>query len=144
MNGYLLIPVVWWLGMGAAWAEPGRVQAGAGLTALTGMDMLQWLFGLLMVIGTILGCAWLLRKFGNLHSGATPNLRVVGGISLGAREKVVLLQVGRKQLVLGVTPGRIETLCVLEEDETVPNSSPETPGRGGLSLGEAKPGGGQP
>ena len=44
-------------------------------------------------------------------------MRVIGGLSLGMWEKVILLQVGKKQLILGVTPGRIETLHVLEGDD---------------------------
>jgi flagellar protein FliO/FliZ len=44
-------------------------------------------------------------------------LIVLSVFSLGMREKVILLQVGRKQLILGVTPGRIETLHVLEGDD---------------------------
>jgi flagellar protein FliO/FliZ len=69
-----------------------------------------------------------MRKLnGNLVSGAE-KMRVVGGLSLGIREKVILLQVGKKQLVLGVTPGRIDTLHVLEgddclnKDEVLPSS----------------------
>ena len=44
-------------------------------------------------------------------------MRLLGGLSLGMREKVILLQVGKKQLVLGVTPSRIETLLVLEGED---------------------------
>ena len=34
---------------------------------------------------------------------------------MGPRERVVLLQVGNAQLLLGVTPGRIQSLHVLDE-----------------------------
>ena len=36
---------------------------------------------------------------------------------MGMREKVVLIKVGNKQLLLGVTPGRIDKLMELEGDE---------------------------
>ena len=55
--------------------------------------LLQTTLGLMLVLALIIGIAWL---------------------SLGTRERVVLLQVGDQQLVLGVAPGQIRTLHVLE------------------------------
>jgi flagellar protein FliO/FliZ len=46
---------------------------------------------------------------GNMHSG----LKVVGALSLGQRERVVVVQAGEEQLVLGVTATQINTLHVL-------------------------------
>jgi flagellar protein FliO/FliZ len=73
--------------------------------------------GLLVVLSVFFLCVWGVRKLNGLTVGGAEKMRVVGGLSLGMREKVVLLQVGRKQLLLGVTPGRIETLHVLEGDD---------------------------
>jgi len=80
-------------------------------------DMLGWSGGLLLVLMIFFFCIWLVRKVAGLSAVGPGMLRVVGGLSLGVREKVVLLQVGEKQLLLGVTPGRIETLQVLEGDD---------------------------
>jgi flagellar protein FliO/FliZ len=46
---------------------------------------------------------------GMLHSG----LKVVGALSVGQRERVVVVQAGDQQLVLGVTANQINTLHVL-------------------------------
>ena len=46
---------------------------------------------------------------GALHSG----LSIVGTLSLGQRERVVVVQAGEEQLVLGVTASQINTLHVL-------------------------------
>lgn len=80
-------------------------------------DIAQWSIGLLVVLGVYFLCIWGVHKFGGLHASGAGKMRVVGGLSLGMREKVILLQVGKKQLVLGVTPGRIQTLHVLEGDD---------------------------
>lgn len=48
---------------------------------------------------------------GSLHSG----LKVVGALSLGQRERVVVVQAGDEQLVLGVTSTHINTLHVLDK-----------------------------
>ncbi len=48
------------------------------------------------------------------HSGA---LRVLTRTHLSSRQSVVLLQAGRKLLLIGVTPERIAPLCVLDDPE---------------------------
>jgi flagellar protein FliO/FliZ len=85
-------------------------------TVATG-DIAAWSLGLLVVLSVFFLCVWGVRKLSGLTVGGAEKMRVVGGLSLGLREKVILLQVGRKQLILGVTPGRIETLHVLEGDD---------------------------
>jgi flagellar protein FliO/FliZ len=80
-------------------------------------DMLHWTIGLLIVLAIFFFCVWAMRKLNGAMVSGAEKMRVVGGLSLGIREKVILLQVGKKQLVLGVTPGRIDTLHVLEGDD---------------------------
>lgn len=57
--------------------------------------------------------ARVMRQFhgvkGNLHSG----LKFVGSLSLGQKERVIVIQAGDEQLVLGVTANQINTLHVL-------------------------------
>ncbi len=84
---------------------------------VTGGTVLQWFFGLMIVLVIIVGCSWLLRKYGNISGTTSSGLKVLGGVSVGTREKVLLLQAGKKQLVIGVAPGQIRTLHVLEEGE---------------------------
>ena len=80
-------------------------------------DIAQWSIGLLIVLSVFFLCVWGVRLLTGLTVSGAEKIRVVGGLSLGLREKVMVLQVGKKQLVLGVTPGRIETLHVLEGDD---------------------------
>lgn len=70
---------------------------------------------------------WAFAKFmkqmqvgqGGAHSG----LKVIGALSLGQRERVVVVQAGTEQLVLGVTSSAINTLHVLE----TPMSATDSP-----------------
>jgi flagellar protein FliO/FliZ len=80
-------------------------------------DLVHWTLGLLVVLGIFFLCIWVIGKFSRMTAAGAERMRVIGGLSLGMREKVILLQVGKKQLVLGVTPGRIQTLHVLEGDD---------------------------
>ena len=83
-------------------------------------NLLQLTLGLMLVLAAIVGSAWLLRRYGRLQSGVHGALRVVGGLSMGPRERVVLVQVGKTQLLLGVAPGRVQTLHVLDEPVAEP------------------------
>jgi flagellar protein FliO/FliZ len=92
-------------------------------------DMLHWSVGLLIVLGIFFLCVWGMRKLGAITVNSAGKMRVVGGLSLGMREKVILVQVGKKQLILGVTPGRIDTLHVLEGDDCLNSSESESSGK---------------
>jgi len=78
-------------------------------------NLLQTMLGLIVVIAVIGGAAWAFKRFGHFQTGLHGQMKVVGGLSLGGRERIVLLQVGEQQLVVGVTPSRIQTLHVLDE-----------------------------
>jgi len=76
---------------------------------------LQMFFGLFIVVALIFGMAWFMRRMGNMNSGTAGNLKVLGGISVGQRERVVLVQAGETQLLVGVAPGEIRTLHVMDK-----------------------------
>ncbi len=92
---------------------PGTMN-GAPLRA---EGLLETAAGLLLVLATILALAWAARRFGRFSNAGKGLVNVLGGISLGSRERVVIVQVEDTRLVLGVAPGRIETLYVLERAE---------------------------
>jgi flagellar protein FliO/FliZ len=81
-------------------------------------NYLQMFFGLFVVVALIFGMAWFMRRMGNMNSMATGNLKVLGGISVGQRERIVLVQAGDTQLLVGVAPGEIRTLHVMDEPIT--------------------------
>lgn len=89
-------------------AEISRSPVGAG-------SVLQMIAGLALVVVLIFALAWAVRRFGNVNVNARGALRVVGALSMGSRERVVLIEAGDKQILLGVAPGRVQTLHVLDE-----------------------------
>lgn len=92
--------------------------------------VLQIVTALALVTALIVGAAWAMRRFGRLPAGGNSRLRLIGGIHLGQRERIVVVQAGDEQLVIGVTPGCIRTLHVMVQSEE--DSSPENPGPGGF------------
>jgi flagellar protein FliO/FliZ len=116
------------------------VFAEAALTQNTGRtlvlaDLMRWSGALVFVLAVFFAFVWLMRKTGHYHSVTAQQLQVIGGLSLGAKERVVLLQVGKKQILLGVSPGRVETLHVLTGDEclSVQNNQGQTGELGGFA-----------
>jgi flagellar protein FliO/FliZ len=67
------------------------------------------------VVCAIVVLGWFAKRVLRVPSGGAGPLRIAGGLSMGPREKVVLMQVGRTWILLGVAPGRIQTLHVLDE-----------------------------
>jgi flagellar protein FliO/FliZ len=92
---------------------------------LAAANLFQLMFGLIVVLIAIGVTAFLLRRLGRLPHGPGA-MRVISGLSLGARERAVLIQVGDKQILLGVAPGRVQALHVLERpvEPSVSSSGP--------------------
>ena len=82
------------------------------------MNMLNMVMGLVVVVALILGLAWVLKKYGRLPVNNQVDMKILGGVSLGTREKAVLVQVEGRRLLLGVAPGRVNMLQVLDEDRS--------------------------
>lgn len=70
----------------------------------------QVMMGLVLVLGLIFAIAWLMRRFGQGTLMGGQHMKVVSSLPLGPREKLLLVDVGGEQLLLGVTPGRINCL----------------------------------
>ncbi len=97
--------------------------AASAVPASSFASLLQVMLGLAIVLAAIAGTAWLLKRLGPGQASAASNLRVVGGVAVGAKERVVLVDVGDTRLVLGVSPGQITTLHQLPrpvDEETHP------------------------
>ncbi len=77
-------------------------------------NLWQLTLGMLVVLGLIVGLAWLLKRSGKFQSMTGNGLRVLGSLSMSTREKVVLLQVGEQQVLVGVAPGCVRALHVLD------------------------------
>lgn len=98
--------------------QTATTAATAPVDPLSVSNVLNMLFGLALVIGVILAMAWLVRRMGGFQMAGTQQIRLLGGMSLGPREKVVLIQVENKRLILGVAQGQVNTLHVLDGDYT--------------------------
>lgn len=101
-------------------------------TPVNASTLLQTIFGLIVVLAIIVFLGWMLKRSQFFHAAHHGQLKVLGAISLGTREKAVLIQVGEQQILLGVTPQQITTLHTLSE----PLSVRETPVKSGDTFAE--------
>jgi flagellar protein FliO/FliZ len=81
--------------------------------------MLQVLLGLIAVLGAVVATAWLLRRFTPGYSAMGGMLKVIGGMSVGPKERVVLVEIGDTWLLLGVAPGQVNALHSMPKPEDV-------------------------
>jgi flagellar protein FliO/FliZ len=75
----------------------------------------QVMLSLLLVLAAIFVAAWVVRRLRGAGGARASRLQVLAQVSLGQRERAVVLQVGAQQLLLGVTPGQVNLLQVLPE-----------------------------
>jgi len=77
-----------------------------------------YLLKLMLVLGLILllifGMAWLMKRMQLAQNSANSLIRIVSAISVGQRDRIALIQVGDEQILVGLTPGRIEKLHALK------------------------------
>lgn len=85
-------------------AEP-QVGATGGL--------FQVFSGLIVVLGLLGVAAWFLKRIGGAKTHGTGAVHVVGGVSVGTRERVLVVEVADQWIVVGVAPGQISSLATM-------------------------------
>lgn len=114
-------------------AKPVPPPAAQSPVKVNGVSSLLSVFvGLLFILGLILALAWFVKRIGQGGITANNHLRIVASLPLGTRERLALVDVGGKQILLGLTPQNINTLHVF--DEPVIDSASAEPSEFALKL----------
>lgn len=82
------------------------------------MSVLKMVFGLMVVLGVMALFAWGAKRFLPGVASQPSVIRVVGGASVGSRERVVVLEVAGRWLVVGVASGQVTQIANLEPGNT--------------------------
>lgn len=93
--------------MPLAWAETGA----SGASGVAGM-----VFSLLLILGLFVLAAWLAKRY-LPQAGQSGPVKIVSTTMVGAREKVVVVEVEDTWLVLGVGAGQVRTLHTLPKPQ---------------------------
>lgn len=86
---------------------------------------------LLLVFGCLFGLVFVMKKLNGVPVGDRKSLRIVSSVKVGNREKIMLLDTGEGQVLVGVAAGSVRTLYVYSGTETsvgqeLPSSSNST------------------
>ncbi len=116
MGAVLLVPPGVALAAGDEMARAGSFALGDGLG-------LQLTLGLAVVLAAVIGLSWLLRRHALPRGGA---IQVLGGLPLGTRERLLLVEVEQIRLLIGVTATQIQALHVFPVSPSSPLSFQST------------------
>jgi flagellar protein FliO/FliZ len=87
-------------------------------------SMLQFGFGLMLVLGLIVAAGWFMKRF-SIGPSASGIVKVIAGAAVGQRERVVIVEVGDTWMVVGVAPGRVSPLHTMPRGE-MPSTSTQS------------------
>jgi flagellar protein FliO/FliZ len=98
-----------------------------GKHVMANMNASSMILSLLMVLVLIFICALILKRFNLVQQGVS-QLKMVASLPLGSKERVVVVQVGKQQFMLGVTSQQINLIETLPEPLlTKPKGSVDLP-----------------
>ena len=87
-----------------------------GSTHVSGVSGLgEVTLALVVVLAAVFAFAWLVRRMRGMGNRVGNTIEVLAEVPLGQKERAVLLRVGPTQILVGVAPGRVNTLHVLAE-----------------------------
>jgi len=94
--------------------------------AVSSGSILQVIFSLLLVLAAVMLVAWILKRINLPQHGAGSLLKVISGVAVGQRERIVLVEVNDTWLVVGVAPGHVQALHSMPKAD-LPIPHEETP-----------------
>ena len=82
-------------------------------------DLFKVLLGLIIVLAAMAGVLWLIKRSGLGPAQGGGVIKVVGGVSVGNRERVLVLEVADQWIVVGVAPGQVTSIANLPRQEQI-------------------------
>jgi flagellar protein FliO/FliZ len=79
-------------------------------------SILQVIVSLLFVLAAIVLVAWILKRINLPQNAAGSALKVISGVAVGQRERIVLVEVNDTWLVVGVAPGQVTALHTMPKN----------------------------
>jgi flagellar protein FliO/FliZ len=91
---------------------------------------------MMLVLAAVLAAAWLTRRMRGMTGAPSAGIEVLAQVSLGTRERAVLLRVGGRQILVGVAPGSVRALHVLKANA---DGAPDIAAAAGAASDAARP-----
>jgi flagellar protein FliO/FliZ len=95
-------------------------------------SILKMVMGLAVVLAVMALLSWLVKRLlPNAAGGQHSVVKMVGGVSVGSRERVVVLEVAGRWLVVGVAQGQVSAIANLDIGS---DALAETIGQGAMNT----------
>jgi len=80
---------------------------------LTGADVFRMLGSLGLVIALLVALLWALRRLqGKMYDqNSSRRLQIIESLSVGPRQKVALIRVGKREVLIGISPTQINGIA---------------------------------
>lgn len=98
-------------------ASPAPIQVGQASAAPSTGTLLQTILALVLVLALLGALAWAAKRYGPKMTGSSANLRMVGALNIGGRERILVVEVGDQWIVVGASPGRVNALATMPRGE---------------------------
>ncbi len=129
MRAYSPLPLLLCAVAGDLFAEEGVPAALAKTTIEPGAtdQLLKVTLGLGVIVGLIFLIAWVVKRMGYMQFGGHDEFRVVSSLAVGQRERLIVVEVGGEQILVGVAPGRINKVHTLSTPIETAGKGPQPP-----------------
>jgi flagellar protein FliO/FliZ len=118
---------------------PFAAPSAQGAISPTG-GTLRVTVAMILVLGAVLAAAWLARRLRGMSGAPSSALEVLAQVSLGTRERAVLIRVGERQVLIGVAPGSVRMLHLVEASASGSAASGSSAsGSSALSVADGPP-----
>lgn len=102
------------------------------------LGLLKMFVGLFVVVGIMLLLAWFVKRLGLVNHSQTSVAKVISSVSVGSRERVVVLEIANRWVVVGVAPGRVNAITTLDNVPVSANQiTPSDAGSANAALNSA-------
>lgn len=81
---------------------------------IDGPDILSMGLSMLVVVGAVIAFGWLYSRLRISGNGSAGLINVVASRGLGPKERLLLVEVGGQQLLVGMTASSVQTLHTFE------------------------------
>ena len=80
---------------------------------MTSGFLLEGLVGLLIVLGVMIAVFWGIKRFQSSRMMPGVKMKIVGGMTIGSKERIMIVEIAEQWLVIGVTPMQINILTTM-------------------------------
>ena len=100
-------------------------QTATPAAAVPGFDaggLVEMMLSLALVVGLIIALSWVIGRLRNVSRSGSGAISVVAEVVVGPKERIVLVRVGDRQALVGVSAAGLSALSLLDENIVVPDA----------------------